>query len=235
MISYSELIKNPEKYSPLGSHKAVYNKETSPNFARLDVETLFRSKPNQTMLARSLYRVNINNGGVSKLEKFVELVPIAQKEFCMRNDISQYQLAEEESDELRDWAELLRVVNNDFTKFCYNYLKWNHFNPFRARIDVGPLGNRVSKKYSDLMAADIPTIDIYADYNIERNNKQYWLENKIPTWRASIHTRNFDRDNEGLRNGDPDRASLDVFQRSFNMEKVESLIDKWTSKDWWGI
>jgi hypothetical protein len=234
MISYEDLVFNPDQYNPLSSHKSVYNKANVPDFTKLDIETLFRSKPNRTMLARSLYRININNGGVSNLDKFVNLIPVAQNEFCMRNDISQYQMAEEDSDEIRDWAELLRVVNNNFTKFCYNYLKWNHFNPFRAKIDVGPLGNRTTKKYSDLLAADIPTIDIYGDYNIERNNKQFWLENKIPTWRASIHTRHLERDNDGLRNGNPDRASLEVFQRGFNMEKVESLIDKWHSKNWWG-
>jgi hypothetical protein len=235
MISYRQLLTEPEKYQPLSSHKSVFDKANSPDYTNIKLEPLFLSGPNKTLLARSLYRVSRNNGGSSPLDKFVKLIPIAQIEFCKRTDVNQYEMAEQQSTAIRDWAELLRCLNNDFMKFCYNLLKWNHFNPFRERTLVGPSDKRKSKKFTELLAADIPTIDVYADYNIEMRNSNHWLDNKIPAWREKIQKRNLDREGGGLRNGNPERASLEVFQRGFDMTTVDSLIDKWQSKDWFGI
>jgi hypothetical protein len=235
MISYKDLIYNPEKYQPLSSHKSVFNKESEPNFANVDLEVLFRSNANQISLTKSLFKTSRHNGCKASIDKFAKLIPVAQIKFCQRYDISQYEMAEQQASEERDWAELLRVVNNDFLKFCYNLLQWNSFNPFRERTMVGPSDNRRSKKFNELLAHDIPTIDVYADVNIERKNSQYWLENKFPTWRAHQNVRHFDYDGGGYRNGDRNRASLETIDRGFDMTTVNGLLDKWHSKDWFGL
>lgn len=235
MISYKDLIENPEQYQPLSSHKSVFNKESAKSYANVDLEIVFRSVSNQQFLTMSLYKTYKHNGGRASIDMFTKLIPVAQRTFCQRNDISRYEMAEQQASEERDWAELLRVLNNDFLKFCYNLLQWNNFNPFRERAMVGPSDDRRSKKYNELLAHDIPTIDVYADVQIERKNSQYWLENKFPVWRTHQNTRHFDYDGGGYRNGDRDRASLETIDRGFDMTTVDGLIDKWQSKDWFGL
>ena len=235
MISYKDLLENPEKYQPLSSHKSVFNKESEKSYARVALEPLFRSERNKQFLADSLYATSQRNGGRASIYSFIRLIPVAQRTFCQRNDISKYEMAEQQASEERDWAELVRVVNNDFLKFCYNLLQWNNFNPFRERAMVGPSDDRRSKKYSELLAHDIPTIDVYADVQIERKNSQYWLENRFPAWRAHQNVRHFDYDGGGYRYGDRDRASLETIDRGFDMTTVNGLIDKWQSKDWFGL
>jgi hypothetical protein len=234
MISFKDLIERPDEFSPLSSHKSVFNRANKPAYDQVDLESVFRSQPNKTLLARNLYRIGRNNGLCLTLDKATELIPVAQNEFAKRKNISEYSMAEEQATGIRDWAELLRCVNNDFMHYCYSLFRWNSFNPYRERASVGPSDNKISKKYSDLLADEIPTLDLYADYNVETNDSRKWLGNKIPVWRTSIHTRHFDRNGGGYRYGNPERASLEVFQRGFDMTTPYSLIDKWHSKDWYG-
>jgi hypothetical protein len=235
MISYRDLIERPEEYQPLSSHKSIFNKESDRPYTNVNLESMFKSLRNRQFLIDSLYATSQRNGGRASIDKFTKLIPVAQRTFCQRNDISKYEMAEQQASEERDWAELVRVINNDFLKFCYNLLQWNKFNPFRERAMVGASDNRHSKKYSELLAHDIGTIDVYADVQIERKNSQYWLENKFPVWRTHQNVRHFDYDGGGYRNGDRDRASLETIDRGFDMTTVNSLIDKWQSKDWFGL
>ena len=235
MISYRDLLQRPNEFQPLSSHKSVFNRASSIGFTEVDITDLFHSSSNQLLLARNLHAVNGKNGGTSKFDVFESLVPKAQKEFCRRNDITAYEMAETQSTGMVDWAELLRVINNNFLKFCYNMLRWNNFNPFRSRAMVGATGSRKSKKYNEMLADDIPTLDIWADQQVERYNSQYWLGNQIPVWRTTLHTRHFDRSNGGLRNGNSDRASLEGFSLGYDMSAAKSLIGKWKADEWWGL
>lgn len=235
MISYKHLLEVPQNYDPLGTDKAIKNLANRPDFVHIDIEDVFKSKPNQLMLARNLYNISKHNGGRSNLQTFINLIPRVQKEFCRTRDLSQYDMAESSATGQKDWVLILKAINNAFIKQCYNLLKWNHFVPSRESAMVGPTDDRKMKKFTDLLAHDYGTIDVWEDVDQNRDNSRYWLDNKIPIWRASIHSRPYDRHNEGLRDNNPDRASLEVFQRGFDQSTIFATIDKWQSKDWFGM
>jgi hypothetical protein len=230
MISYRELIENPEKFQPLSSHKSVKNLANEPDYTNVDIKAVFFSNHNRTALAQNLYVISQNNGSHVSYKKFYDAMGGLQARFSKIKNIDEYTMAESQAMSINDWAEVLRCVNNDFIKQCYTILKWNHLVPTRASSMVGPMGNRQRKKYSDMTAEDIPTIDVYEDYQIETMNNKHWLENKIPAWRASIQVRHYDRDNEGLRENNPDRASLDNPMYGYNMDTIHNNIDNWKKK-----
>lgn len=235
MISFKDLLLHPDEYKPLSSHKSVFNKANDPSYVDVDLKSQFTAIKNQGYLARNLHKIAADNGNHARLEKFQALIKVAQKEFCKINDINEYYMAEQEAQGIRDWVELLRCVNNDFLKYCYKLLRWNNFNPYREKTEVGPADNRVTKNYRDLLAHEISTIDVYDDYQIERYNRQFYLENKIPAWQVSIHTRNYDTNPGGYRNGEQDRASLENPIYEYNMGDIYELVDKWKNKDWFGL
>ena len=199
------------------------------------MEELFNSESNQLMLARNLYNINKANGGRANLQKFIELIPKVQIEFCKENDLNKFDMSESSVTGQKDWALLLRSINNLFIKKCYNLLKWNHFVPTRESTMVGAIGNRRMKKMSELLADDIPTVDVWNDVDVDRNNNQYWLGNRIPIWRESIHRRHYDLHNEGLRENNPGRASLETPIYGYDMSTVNSTINHWDAKKWFGM
>lgn len=236
MISYSHLLNDDEviKYQPLSTVKSIQNLPNLVEYDKVDIEKIFKSDYNQLMLVRNLYNINKNNGGKITIQKFKELVPKLQNKFCKINNLKNFDMTESESTGQKDWSLILKATNNKFIKHCYNLFKWNIFIPSRERTMVGPVDDRKLKKFTELLASDIPTIDVWEDVDQDRNNSNFWLDNKIPIWRESIHRRNYDKSNQGFRNINPDRASLENFQRSFNMDTIFSTIDNWQSSGWWG-
>lgn len=234
MFSRSDLINRPEELQPLGSIKGVENQPSLP-FKDLDLYGLFNSKGNILLLADTLYKIYQQNGGRTSTEKINNLTVKLMAEFCRIKNVRGYDVVESSATMQKDWSSTLKAINGDFIRHCYKHFKWNNFNPFREYILVGENGNRRYKKFQDLMPDDYGTLDLWREQFIQIDNSRYRDNNAIPTYRTAIHTRNYDRSNEGFREGDRDRASLENYQRGFDMTSIMNTIDNYRERDWFGM
>lgn len=235
MISQYDLINQPEEYKPLSTIKGALNIESRVRYDRVPLACEFMHPRNQLLLIKGLHHVSRNNGGRSTMDKFRQLVPNLMKDFTSKNDLEQYITAEYQATGVNNWHEALRTINNQFIQYAYNYLRWNHFNPFREWATVGATGERKHKRFQDLLAHDIPTLDLEGQQEIQLLAKFYRHHNKIPFYQHTMHKRHYDNGNEGLRNGSPDRASLDTPIHGYNMRNVEKILNKFKKDEWWGI
>jgi hypothetical protein len=235
MITQKQLLFEPENFEPLGSVKSVLNYPSFPSFVNVDIVELFLSTPNMQLMSESLYKIHRQNGGTTTLHKMSALTPLLAQKFVKRNDIKQYIPVDIEATEQIDWVEILKTVNNNFAKFCYDYMSWNAFNPYRSWIECGPTEDRKQKRMQDLTAADIPTLDLWRTQEVQRINSAFRFNNSIPFWQYTMNTRFYDKSNEGLRNDTADRASLDVPIYGYDMSEIHNLTDKWMKEEWFGI
>jgi len=234
-IPYRDLIVQPEKYQPLSSVKSVMNVENEPDFTDIHLESVFKSRPNMLMLARNLYKIHRQNGGRSSIEKFRAMTPRLAHAFSKRTNIDEYMTAEACATGFNNWVEALKAINNDFIKYCYNWIKWNHFVPTREWAEVGATGERKQVRFNQLQPDDNTTLDLWRTQEIQRMNKHFRYGNKIPVWQRTMHNRYYDRANEGLKENDPDRASLETPIYGYNMTNIHAMIDKWHNEEWFGI
>ncbi len=235
MISHHDLILNPEQYEPLGSYKSVRNKACSASAVAIDIVAVFLSESNRQLLTRSLYSIQRQNGGSSTLPQLRMVVKELASDFAKKNNLYRYETVDVEATGIVDWVEVLRAVNGDFIRHCYRYMRWNAFVPFREWIETGPADDRRQKRMTDLMADDIPTLDLWRVQETQRSNQMFRYNNKIPIWQTAMHTRNYDTDNEGLRNDTADRASLEAPIYGYDMQPITSQIDRWKHKEWHGM
>jgi hypothetical protein len=235
MISEHDLIENPEQFQPLGSVKSIINRPFPIQFDRLDLYPLFISDFNTELLSNNLFKIHQQNGGQSNCDKFIKLVPKLMEEFMKNRNLNDYDNVETPATTFKDWAQILHTINYDFIKFSYKYFKWNEFNPFQNKIQVGKSGERKYKKMYELMPDDHGTIDVWREKSIIFKNENFRNNNRLPAYQTTLHTRHYDLSNEGLRDGsNSDRASLENFQRGFNMNTVYDQIDNYRDSDWWG-
>lgn len=234
MISQKALLFDSDKYHPLGSLKSVFNVPSEQDFVSVNMVRVFLCDRNMSLMSKSLHNIHLNNGGKSPIAKFNKLVPLLAKQFISTRDLSQYQSVEYESTGFNNHVDLLKSINSEFQKYCYSYLRWNAFVPTRAWTEVGPSDDRKQKRMSELTADDIPTIDIWQQQEISVMSKFFRDNNRIPIHQHRMHTRHYDRGNDGLK-AEPDRASLDNFQRGFKMDSIYAGLDKWTNDGWFGM
>ncbi len=234
MFSKKDLILHPEELQPLGSIKGVEYRPSLP-FINLDMNKLFNSEGNTLLLSNNVYSIYQQNGGRVKKEKLYEIVPKLMAEFNNNKNLNNYELVEMQATNQKNWSSILKAINYDFIKFCYKYFKWNTFNPFREYAQVGDNDHRRYKRFQDLMPDDYCTLDLWREQFIQIDNSRFRDNNAIPEYRASIHTRNYDTSNEGLREGNSDRASLENFQRGFDMRTIYKMIDNYKDRDWYGM
>lgn len=235
MISHRDLVFNPDDYKPLSSFKSVRNLPNKPDFTNVNIIKLFLSKSNMNLMINNIYRTSRENGHRSSLDTFRLLVPKLAVIFNKENNLNEYEVAEYSATGQTNWVELLRTINNDFTKYCYKYLKWNIFVPTREWVEVGPADNRVQKKYHEMTAADVPTLDVWREQEVQRYNSLFRNNNKIPFWQYTMHNRHYDRNNEGLTHNNADRASLETPVYGYDMKNINKALDKWTSTGWYGM
>jgi hypothetical protein len=241
MISRSDLINRPNYAQPLSTYKGVANMPSVNGFDSMDIKGLFLYSENQKSLAASLLKTiernNIHSldnihSDMHSLNDIRKMIPEFQKRFMQNTDISKYHLAEESAVNQVDWVELLKMINADFLGYCRNYFKWNEFFPAREYATVGATGERIKKRFDQLTADDIPTLDLWADQQISVSDNRKWLNNKVPVWRTSLHSRNIDREGGGLRMANPDRASLETPIFNYNMGNIYNTISKWKESEW---
>jgi len=221
MFHYKELIENPEKYKPLGSVKSAFNKEHNNTFTNVDIKSLFLSEPNIKMISCKIYKKNRHDGGRSDYYKILELTRYLLPSFLNKYNIYEFESVEDVSTGNINWAGILRVINNLFTKYVMLYFKGNNFVPTREWAEVGAYGERKQKKFNELTAEDMNTIDLWQEQEVQVFNGSYRNNNEIPFWQKTMHNRHYDRSNDGLTHINSDRSSLDNFiHHSYDMSNL---------------
>lgn len=232
MLSQKDLLFHPSDVQPLGSVKGVLNKPTN---IKINLLELFHSDDNTNLVSTSLYAIYRQNGGKCGRSKFRELIPLLMKKFSASNNLHGYETVEAQTTGVNNYVEALRAINKDFQKYCYKYFKWNIANPFNDEVEVGPSDKRTWKKPYELRPDDHMTLDLWREQFTQVLNRNFRDNNRIPVYRTSIHTRHFDRSNEGLLENNPDRASLENPVRGYDMSQIEKGIFNYKDNSWWEI
>ena len=115
------------------------------------------------------------------------------------------------------------------------------WNPFRAFTVVGTKNefeNTMTKKSYHDMVYDIDNtrnMDVWNDQETIRQNSNFRYNNALPIWQTSISKRNYDRSNDGLHDGNKDRASLENLVRGYDMSDVYKYATsaQYNRKDKW--
>jgi len=201
------------KYNALGRIK----EETT--HVILDAETLFMEKSNQNMLINKIYRLHKLNYGKRPKEYFVKTIPIAMKLWLSKYLIPEYS----------DVTDVIRVINYDFIMALSNLIRekikpigdnkkvWNPFkDPSLRNMTVDKIRNM------DLWKPQVTYI---------RPHRHFRYGNKIPHYQQILHTRNYDRGNEGLRSS-KNRSSVEAFNRGYDMSDMIYYADMPDRNDW---
>lgn len=196
---------------------------------------VMRSEVNMLMLCKSVYRFYRGNGGRATYEKICKLVEICLDRFMKAHDINQFISTEWQATGVNNYSEALNAANNLFMKKVYSLFPANRYVPTREYAIVGPHDNREVKRLSEVTAEEVPTLDVWAKAEVQLLNKQHRDNNRIPFWQASVHTRHYDRGNDGLRENDPDRSSLENPIYPYDMSRIHANIDHWKREEWFGF
>jgi len=238
MLSYKNaLLVNPQKFKPLGTVKGKNNVESRRKFNDVDIKDIFTSRSNIAMMSYSLFKVNKQNGGSQTKEQvYLDTIKL-MKCFLTIVDVYQYETADYQATGNMNFVELLKTINNDFLKFSYSkYIKWNEFVPTRMNVEVGPRGSRKDRKMYELRPDEIITIDYWRNQETRVAGRNFRYNNEIPFWRTWLHNRHYDRSNEGLRENEPDRASLDTpVYNAYDMSGIHKVLDGWCKTSWFGM
>ena len=231
-LSEYDLMYNPHLVQPLGSFKGVANKPTNTN---IDIYDIFLSGDNVNLLNGALFNVYQQNGGQSNREKFRNLILLLQNKFIKSNNLNSYTTIEGSATGLFNYVEVLRAINETFNKFVYNYFKWNVYNPFHDLVEVrNENGNRCLKKGSEMTPDDYNTLDVWRNQLTQISNKNFRNNNKIPSHQTGLHTRNYDRGNEGLKY-DGDQSSMENQIHGYDMREPRRSVLKYKSDEWFGF
>jgi len=194
---------------------------------------IFSARKNIIPLAISMYNTYYQEGGRVLPREYFRLILRELDIFIeKKNYFLGYQMASAEVIKFNDITEVINAINEDFRKYISDKIHThNTFNPFREWARVGPSHNRIEKRFRDLNNEDMQTLDYWRPFTIYSNNTHYRRNNVIPFYRATIHKRNYDKSNEGLVERDPNRASLNNFQRCIKPASISLNVSK---KDaWW--
>jgi hypothetical protein len=222
MIPYRDLIFHPEEYKPFATVTGVRNKASEP-FVSVDLNKLFMSESNTRLLYNSLMksRIQLSTG-----------LPDLMTRFRDDHDLNQFDNVESQAVGYKQWVEVLRVINNQFLQYCHKFEVDPVGNPFRTGILVGDHDQRIQKKPSELLAQDIPTIDVWRQQEISISSKKFRDENRFHRARVAQHVRNYDYDNKGSGiHGE----SLEAAPRYYDQSEAHKLVGKWKKEEWFGL
>lgn len=221
----------PELVQPLGTQKAIAN---VPTDIPVNMNEMFLSDRNLYLLIEGLYLTYTQNGGTHEKKRFAAFIKAMAVHFVKNHNLHAYQIAEYEAVGFNDHVEALRAINLDFTKECYKYFKWNAFS-FQQRYEVGKQEKRVLKKGYEFNHTDHGTLDLWRQTVIQSYNRNFRDQNRIPPHREHAQVRHYDRGNEGLRENNPDRASLEGQIHGYDMSSIYNQLDKYKKEGWWSM
>ena len=228
MYNFGAGRKRKEYGYPYNTYKEWSNKE-SPYKARNSTTSMFMSERNVGFIASQVYDFAFQNNfqfprAAQSFDAITNEVRDSMARWAKKVKLDQWKPAYE-----YDTASNLDFANNKFmdqNKYLYQQgATQNDINVFRgsarfASYDAQGNPHVVEKKFKDLMPEDIRNLDVWRPVHIGRNNADFRYNNQIPPWQRTMNIRPYDYQQEGLAMLDPDRASVEQFQRGFNMKKI---------------
>lgn len=191
------------------------------------------------------YKYQVKHGVQLDWNFFLKKVPKWMDEYATDTNIYRYVedpvaiYTSDLSQLYKYYIEALSKMNREFYKKYYYVVKKvdeyelpgltgkPDWNPYRARMTVGTkdeFQNNMSRKsYMDMLyyPEQWNQIDVWQDQDIIRANSNFRYNNEIPIWQDLNRARvGLDRDNEGLHDGNPDRASLNNQIHGYLMEDI---------------
>jgi hypothetical protein len=192
---------------------------------------VFMSVNNQQYLVKHIYQLHKNNNGQFNYLYFKDIITKKMRTWLDRNNIKMYEIMRESADFLSYVNKLFIRDNEDLYNLGYNINPVDS-NVARNTISIGYMTHGdetliMNKRIQDIYAEDIKNMDVWREQTTEVSNSNKRYNNQIVPWQASMHTRNYDRDNQGYAHADPMRASLttNVYGYGDDMENLKKISD----------
>ena len=195
---------------------------------------VFLLKENVAYISKYIYMMHRQNGGRMSQGLFMKAVPELMRMWSIKENVDMFEGG-------FDWALTLDYLNNRFVDDHKSYYATDgaDTNVFQAIIPVGTVdeyGGKVyeSKKYDEMTAFDYQNLDVYGPMRtfVSDVSGPYRNKNRIPVNQKSMNTRQFSRENEGLRSENWARASLEVPIRGYDMSKILANTGRYNNLEW---
>lgn len=214
-VNSSMFPTNMNEYCPI----SVKDEMNPPSINYLDELTntdIFLSKKNIHYMTHYLIAMNEKNKTGNNPSDLVHLVPKMMVEWASKEKLNDSEYA------YSDILLTLAFLNEQFLinhANVYDRSNLSTRNIFRVndKITIDGCGNQESKKYNEMTAVDYQNIDVWQSQQVYTYDKRNRYGNEIPTWQKSMNIRQYERNSDGLHESNPDRASLDMQIRGYNM------------------
>ena len=199
------------------SVKDTNNRPIINNFPWTNSE-IFLSKKNVDHMVYYMIALNTKNYTKTDPKITKRKVPPLMKKWATVTEIDDYESLD------NNIITNLEFLNKKFLTdngCLFDIANVNSLNVFQITNKVTDNCNRnYNKKFDEMLAVDYHTIDLHQYYETMTYNKNYRYKNSIPVWQRSMSTRNYDRENDGLRDANPDRASLENQIHGYDMSNI---------------
>ena len=201
-------------YCPI-SKKDAMNPPVLNYLDTLSNNDIFLSPKNVHYMTYFLISLNVKNKTGAPLFDLAKQVPQMMKEWAEKENLNDFEYIYDDILLVLAFLNEKFLVNNACIYDRANLLTRNVFR-INDRV-TDRCGNQSLKPYDQMLASDYHTLDLWETQHEYTYDKRNRYGNKIPVWQSSMNIRQYDKSNDGLSTANPDRASLDVFQRGYDM------------------
>lgn len=212
-----------------GQNNLPYKLKLKSNYSQ------FMSIKNQLYLSKNIYLLHKNNHGLMNYLYFREHVPYRMNSWSISRDINNFKTRNLTDIDILNFINRMFINENRDLHIMESGMNDLYHIPnnnvFRIRVNIGHHmdnnGNIIGeqKKLDELLASDIVSRDVWSEDTTHGANDNFRYNNEIPIWQTSIHSRNYDRSNEGFQAGDVKNASLTNPVRGYNMEDIYKISE----------
>ena len=204
------------------------------DYSAMANSALFMCEKNVTYLFRHIYLKHCQNGGSTPEELFRRAMPELMRDWGLKENIDSF-------DGGFNWVLTLDYLNNKFVRDHADYytIEGADTNVFKAVVPVGTMNEYdglvySSKQYKEMTAADYQNLDVYGPLQtfVSSASGPYRNANRIPVNQRSMNTRQFSRENDGLRSEHWARASLEAPIRGYDMSQIMANTGRYNDLDW---
>jgi hypothetical protein len=211
-------LKNASKVRSLEEDAAT----TEKNYRKVILE-IFTSKKNKYRLVFLMDRAARLGGEKKSLDELSRIVEREMEVFL--SEVGVPTPVEHQATGLIDYVSVLEAMNSMMLKRGEKYFR-NQMLPARGYV-MGQFP-RGKKKMTQLLASDYQHIRFAEPEKVYSLNLNFRENNRIPVERWSRHMRHVDRSNEGLAEGDPERASLETPVRVHrDLSQFVAAVNNW--------
>jgi hypothetical protein len=197
------------------SNKAKNNKPRQNVFDEMKNTDIFLSRKNKYYMTYYIIALNKQTTNYNQQDWLLQQIPLAMDKWATDTKLNDFEYIYD------DILIVLNFLNKRFLDANPHLYKNNELtasNVFKTKtIITDKCGRQIMKKNDEMTAADYNTIDLWKDSKLytDENNNRYC--NKFPIWQYSMNTRQYETDNDGLHESNPERSSLNTQTRGYDM------------------